>query len=93
MGPAVRQSKMRPESPATQIEAHVQRVPIPRPTVKRGRLRSRCIGLLLLASAASAQTKPFDVMETTVAEVQAAFKAHTLTASTGADVSRPHRRL
>ena len=53
---------------------------IPRPTVMRGRLRSRCVGVLLLASATSVHAKPFDVMETTVAEVQAAFKAHTLTA-------------
>jgi len=36
--------------------------------------------LLLFAAAGSASAKSFDVMETTVEKVQAAYKAHTLTA-------------
>jgi amidase len=43
-------------------------------------LRAGCVGLLLLVAAASAYSKPFDVMEATVADVHAAYRAHTLTA-------------
>jgi amidase len=49
-------------------------------TLKRRPLRAGCVGLLLLVAAASAHSKPFDVMEATVADVHAAYKAHTLTA-------------
>jgi amidase len=47
--------------------------------MRRWPLRTAWVGLLL-AAAASAYAKPFDIMETTVAEVQAAYKAHRLTA-------------
>jgi amidase len=42
----------------------------------------RTIGLVLLLSGMATQVhaKPFEVMETTIAQVQAAYKAHTLTA-------------
>jgi Asp-tRNA(Asn)/Glu-tRNA(Gln) amidotransferase A subunit family amidase len=52
----------------------------PGPTSKRRPRRAGGVVLLLLVAAASAHCKPFDVMETTVADVQAAYKAHTLTA-------------
>lgn len=51
----------------------------PMSTLKIAR-RAGCASILFMVAATSTYAKPFDVTETTVADVQAAFKAHTLTA-------------